>query len=84
MENKYLYVFRFFSQGRATNYLNKVATQFESNIEYIDMKEKYVEFEDALYYFWDMLRDDGIQFDAEYDEKDFHKIVSDLMCKYSS
>ena len=84
MEDKYLYVFRFFSQERATNYLNKIAKQFESNIEYIDMKEKYVEFEDALYYFWDMLRDDGVQFDAEYGEKDFHKIVGELMMKYNS
>lgn len=84
MEDKYLYCFRFFSQERATNYLNKVAKQFADDIEYIDMKEKYVEFDNALYYFWDMLRDDGIQFDKEYDEKDFHKIVSDLMCKYSS
>ena len=83
MEDKYYYVFRFITQDRATKYLNKVVNQFEDKVIYTDMAEKSIEFDDAIYYFWDMLRDDGIQFDAEYDEKEFHKVMSDLLVKYA-
>lgn len=83
MEEKATYVFRFLTQDRATNYLNKVVQQFDEYILYTDMTDKSIEFDDEVYYFWDMLRDDGMQFDKEYDEKDFHKVVSELMQKYS-
>ena len=65
------------------NYLNKVVKQFDDYILYTDMLDKSVEFDDAVYYFWDMIRDDGIPFEAEYDEKEFHKVISDLLQKYS-
>ena len=83
MEEKALYVFRFITQDRATKYLNKVVQQFGEHILYTDMTDKSVEFNDKVFYFWDMLRDDGIQFDAEYDEKDFHKVIGNLMQDYS-
>ena len=82
MEDKDYFVFRFTTQERATNYLNKVVKQFDDYILYTDMTDKSVEFDDSIYFFWDMIRDDGIEFQKEYDEKDFHKVVGELMKKY--
>ena len=82
MEDKDYFVFRFTTQERATNYLNKVVKQFDDYILYTDMTDKSVEFDDSIYFFWDMIRDDGIEFQEEYDEKDFHKVVGELMKKY--
>lgn len=83
MDDKALFVFRFITQDRATKYLNKFAQQFDEQVLYTDMTDKCVEFDDAAYYFWDMLRDDGIQFDAEYEERDFHRIVAEMMNHYN-
>lgn len=82
MEEKPLYVLRFATQDRATKYLNKLVQQFDEHILYTDMTEKCVEFDNEAYYFWDRLRDDGIQFVAEYDERDFQKIIKELAQKY--
>ena len=83
LDDKPCFIFRFVTQERATNYLNKIVKQFEDHIIYTDMLDKSVEFDDAIYYFWDMLRDDGFPVEAEYDEQQFHKVVSELMYKYS-
>ena len=82
MEDKNYFVFRFTTQERATNYLNKVVKQFDDYILYTDMTDKSVEFDDSIYFFWEMIRDDGIEFQEEYDEKDFHKVVGELMKRY--
>lgn len=75
-------LFRFETQKRADSWIQRVSDMFESQIEDIDMVDKSVEFSDAIYYFWDTTRDDGIEFDTEYNEPMFQTALKGMTSSY--
>ena len=79
MDEKPLFVIRFSTQSRATNYMYKLIQTLDDAVIFADHTEKYVELPDRILYFWDRLRDDGIQFVKEYDEREFNQLLSELL-----
>ena len=80
--NKVNYLFRFETQQRANNFLNKVVKEFDEQVQFVDMSESSLEFEDAHYYFWDLNRDEDVDFAKEFNEVEFHRVISDLVKRY--